>query len=78
MAFFFLHRLPSHPPPPPIRWYVVADMTKSRSAAGVAVLSGEIFAAGGHDGLQIFSTVSISFTLWVLVLGGIISKPTQI
>ena len=45
------------------RWYVVADMTKSRSAAGVAVLSGEIFAAGGHDGLQIFSTVSYLYVV---------------
>ena len=35
-------------------------MTKSRSAAGVGVLNGEIFAVGGHDGLQIFNSVSNS------------------
>ena len=34
-------------------------MTKSRSAAGVGVLNGEIYAVGGHDGLQIFNSVSI-------------------
>lgn len=40
------------------RWYVVSDMTKSRSAAGVALLDNEIFVVGGHDGLQIFDSVS--------------------
>ena len=42
------------------RWYIISDMTKSRSAAGVGVLNGEIFAVGGHDGLQIFNSVSNS------------------
>lgn len=41
------------------RWYVVSDMTKSRSAAGVALLDNEIFVVGGHDGLQIFNSVRI-------------------
>ncbi|KAJ8035847.1 Kelch-like protein 18 [Holothuria leucospilota] len=40
-------------------WYVVSDMTKCRSAAGVALLNNEIFVVGGHDGLQIFNSVSI-------------------
>jgi kelch-like protein 18 len=33
-------------------------MLKHRSAAGVTVLDGEIYACGGHDGLSIFDSVS--------------------
>jgi len=40
------------------RWTVVTEMSVSRSAAGVTVFDGRIFASGGHDGLQIFNTVS--------------------
>lgn len=34
-------------------------MSASRSAAGVTVFDGRIFVSGGHDGLQIFNTVSL-------------------
>lgn len=40
------------------RWTVVTEMSASRSAAGVTVFDGRIFVSGGHDGLQIFNTVS--------------------
>ena len=33
-------------------------MTKHRSAAGVTVFDGQIYALGGHDGLSIFDSVS--------------------
>lgn len=33
-------------------------MSVSRSAAGVTVFDGRILVSGGHDGLQIFNTVS--------------------
>lgn len=33
-------------------------MSASRSAAGVTVFDGRVFVSGGHDGLQIFNTVS--------------------
>ena len=42
------------------RWGMVASMSRSRSAAGVAVLDGQLYALGGHDGLSIFNTVSFS------------------
>lgn len=35
-------------------------MSASRSAAGVTVFDGRIFVSGGHDGLQIFNTVSFT------------------
>lgn len=41
-----------------IRWTIVTEMNASRSAAGVTVFEGRIFVSGGHDGLQIFNTVS--------------------
>lgn len=41
------------------RWTVVTEMSASRSAAGVTVFDGRIFVSGGHDGLQIFNTVSL-------------------
>ena len=43
-----------------VRWTVVTEMSASRSAAGVTVFDGRIFVSGGHDGLQIFNTVSFS------------------
>lgn len=33
-------------------------MSSNRSAAGVTVFEGRIFVSGGHDGLQIFNSVS--------------------
>lgn len=36
----------------------MAEMSASRSAAGVTVFDGRVFVSGGHDGLQIFNTVS--------------------
>ncbi|NXW52481.1 KLH18 protein, partial [Nyctiprogne leucopyga] len=45
---------PSSLPP---RWTVVTPMSSNRSAAGVTVFEGRIYVSGGHDGLQIFSTV---------------------
>lgn len=41
------------------RWTVVTPMSSSRSAAGVTVFEGRIYVSGGHDGLQIFSSVSL-------------------
>ncbi len=40
------------------RWAIVTEMSASRSAAGVSVFEGRIYVSGGHDGLQIFNTVS--------------------
>lgn len=40
------------------RWTIVTEMSASRSAAGVTVFEGRIYVSGGHDGLQIFNTVS--------------------
>lgn len=37
----------------------MTEMSASRSAAGVTVFDGRIFVSGGHDGLQIFNTVSL-------------------
>ena len=37
---------------------MLSNMLKHRSAAGVTILDGEIFACGGHDGLSIFDSVS--------------------
>lgn len=51
-------------------WTLLSNMLKHRSAAGVAVLDGEIYACGGHDGLSIFDSVSNTFPLikysWIL------------
>lgn len=33
-------------------------MSSNRSAAGVTVFEGRIYVSGGHDGLQIFNSVS--------------------
>lgn len=47
---------------PPVllsRWTFVTEMSVSRSATGVTVFDGRIFVSGGHDGLQIFNTVSL-------------------
>ncbi len=41
------------------RWATVSHMTRHRSAAGVTVFDGQIYALGGHDGLSIFDSVSI-------------------
>lgn len=53
----------SHGLPPPLalprRWTVVTPMSSSRSAAGVTVFEGRIYVSGGHDGLQIFNSVSL-------------------
>ena len=38
---------------------MVSNMTRHRSAAGVTVFDGQIYALGGHDGLSIFDTVSV-------------------
>lgn len=35
-------------------------MSSNRSAAGVTIFEGRIYVSGGHDGLQIFSTVSLA------------------
>lgn len=40
------------------RWTVVTPMSSNRSAAGVTVFEGRIYVSGGHDGLQIFNSVS--------------------
>lgn len=40
------------------RWTIVTEMSASRSAAGVTIFEGRIYVSGGHDGLQIFNTVS--------------------
>ena len=40
-------------------WLMVSHMNKHRSAAGVTVLDGQIYALGGHDGLSIFDCVGI-------------------
>lgn len=40
------------------RWTLVTEMSASRSAAGVTIFEGRIYVSGGHDGLQIFNTVS--------------------
>ena len=53
---FIVFCFPSH------RWMVVTEMNASRSAAGVTVFDGRIFVSGGHDGLQIFNTVSVGST----------------
>lgn len=42
------------------RWTLLSNMLKHRSAAGVAFLDGEIYACGGHDGLSIFDSVSLT------------------
>ena len=42
----------------PARWTVVTPMSSNRSAAGVTVFEGRIYVSGGHDGLQIFNSVS--------------------
>ena len=51
-------------------------MSSNRSAAGVTVFEGRIYVSGGHDGLQIFNSVSRGcswakgfscFCLWELV-----------
>lgn len=36
---------------------MAAHMTKHRSAAGLTVFDGQIYALGGHDGLSIFDSV---------------------
>lgn len=36
----------------------MTEMSASRSAAGVTIFEGRIHVSGGHDGLQIFNTVS--------------------
>lgn len=36
----------------------MTEMSASRSAAGVTLFEGRIYVSGGHDGLQIFNTVS--------------------
>lgn len=41
------------------RWTVVTPMSSNRSAAGVTVFEGRIHVSGGHDGLQIFNSVSV-------------------
>lgn len=43
------------------RWTLLSNMLKHRSAAGVAFLDGEIYACGGHDGLSIFDSVSLTW-----------------
>ena len=45
--------------PLPARWTVVTPMSSNRSAAGVTVFEGRIYVSGGHDGLQIFNSVSL-------------------
>jgi len=39
---------------------MLSNMLKHRSASGVTVLDGEIYACGGHDGLSIFDSVSLT------------------
>lgn len=34
-------------------------MSSNRSAAGVTIFEGRIYVSGGHDGLQIFNSVSL-------------------
>ncbi len=46
------------------RWTIVTEMSASRSAAGVTVFEGRIYVSGGHDGLQIFNTVSKHYSLY--------------
>ena len=49
-----------------VRWTVVTEMSACRSAAGVTVFDGRIFVSGGHDGLQIFNTVSLDDVNFVI------------
>lgn len=37
----------------------MTPMSSNRSAAGVTVFEGRIYVSGGHDGLQIFNSVSL-------------------
>lgn len=37
----------------------MTPMSSNRSAAGVTVFEGRIHVSGGHDGLQIFNSVSV-------------------
>ena len=45
---------------------MLSNMLKHRSAAGVTVLDGEIYACGGHDGLSIFDSVSCLSKIYLL------------
>ena len=46
---------------------MLSNMLKHRSAAGVTVLDGEIYACGGHDGLSIFDSVSCLCKLYLYI-----------
>ncbi|XP_056130977.1 kelch-like protein 3 isoform X2 [Lampris incognitus] len=41
------------------QWSYVADMSTRRSGAGVGVLSGQLYAAGGHDGPLVRKSVEV-------------------
>jgi len=47
---------------------MLSNMLKHRSASGVTVLDGEIYACGGHDGLSIFDSVSLPLTVVQMIL----------
>ena len=53
-------------------WTLVSTMQKHRSAGGVIVFEGFIYAVGGHDGLSIFD--SVSFSSFVPSIYKVISK----
>lgn len=40
-------------------WIYVADMSTRRSGAGVGVLSGQLYATGGHDGPLVRKSVEV-------------------
>lgn len=43
---------------------MLSNMHKHRSASGVTVLDGEIYACGGHDGLSIYDSVSVIYDVF--------------
>ncbi len=49
-------------------------MTRHRSAAGVTVFDGQIYALGGHDGLSIFDSVR-SLQLYHTAAAGVVTDP---
>ena len=57
-------------------------MTRHRSAGGVTIFDGQIYALGGHDGLSIFDSVSsvnsskVCIVLFMLLIMKTMNWPT--
>lgn len=49
----------------------MTPMSSNRSAAGVTVFEGRIHVSGGHDGLQIFNSVSVGSS-WAMGTCGLL------